>query len=287
MSGKPFRSHRPQGGGEALCRRHLRVTRWRWRFLSKHCTFKSLTNGRALKKSTFQDVVISISRTETTAKIYSRSSTQNSGPARWYQAKSSHHDDFVIQRKCSRCLCLCYFSALPRLVIHSASPRRNAHSIGATTAIRPRAALPQLVRQSVFRTRCMLKQPNSNGTLLDATSIFHIENMECVKSLRRYARFNATGRITVNSVKNAMGGDKQERLKIDYLLYSLCEECCDCIPQGSPQTATGTVSLARGICPAHAHFDVCRIHSKMKWIVKGKNTVAPNLNKLREIRVEF
>ncbi len=69
--------------------------------------------------------------------------------------------------------------------------------------------------------------------------------------------------------------DDKARGVVDYFLYSVCEQCCDCVPMGAnsvlyPQylarhtAANPTLySATRGNCPAHAEYDICMVAPKV------------------------
>ncbi|CDF36351.1 unnamed protein product [Chondrus crispus] len=84
---------------------------------------------------------------------------------------------------------------------------------------------------------------------------------------------------------------------LDYFLYSVCEQCCDCIPMGTRRRDYDALASAhspadptlwkedRGNCPAHAQFDVCKVLPNVRYFAKpgDPELVAPKIcPKLRE-----
>jgi hypothetical protein len=70
-------------------------------------------------------------------------------------------------------------------------------------------------------------------------------------------------------------GEKEEGRKIlDFFVYAVCENACDCIPQTDASPTVPEISIERGNCQAHAHYDVCRILPNIK-VIKSSNNEWP------------
>jgi hypothetical protein len=70
-------------------------------------------------------------------------------------------------------------------------------------------------------------------------------------------------------------GEKEEgRMIMDYFVYSICENACDCIPQIDASPTVPAISIERGNCQAHAYWDVCRILPNIK-VIKSSNQTWP------------
>lgn len=111
-----------------------------------------------------------------------------------------------------------------------------------------------------------------NGAFADCKSIYDLTDKECQRQVRYYADRNkncdpirAKQVMDFNNPANVEG--------LDYFLYSVCEQCCDCVPRGAKveewysRKRAGTNLLAnRGNCPAHAWYDITLIWPKVKFV---------------------
>ena len=59
---------------------------------------------------------------------------------------------------------------------------------------------------------------------------------------------------------------------MDFFVYTVCENACDCIPQIDASPTVPEISIERGNCQAHAHYDVCRILPNIKVIKPSYKT---------------
>lgn len=116
---------------------------------------------------------------------------------------------------------------------------------------------------------CPLKPVKWNGNFFNCKSIFNLSSNWCHNQLKEYVKLNPCDTKRASQVKTMLNGKnewvkKQAKEKIDYFIYSLCEQCCDCIPKSSKninfwqakQQENLLYSSSRGNCAAHAHFDV-------------------------------
>lgn len=119
---------------------------------------------------------------------------------------------------------------------------------------------------------CKLKPFLPNGNFENCKSIYDLDNNKCRKQLKQYARLNKKcDPVRAKQVKDFDKNANKEGL--DYFVYSVCEECCDCIPRGAKieeynrRLAIGTLFKPnRGNCPAHAWYDICKIWPKVKYV---------------------
>lgn len=118
---------------------------------------------------------------------------------------------------------------------------------------------------------CKLKgfDPNS-GAFLDCASIYDLDEPSCQSSLRRYAALNQCDIIRNQQVSNFSNASNKQGL--DYFVYSICEECCDCVPRGvtaldydSRAMQRNLLSARRGNCAAHARFDICKVLPRVRF----------------------
>ncbi len=119
---------------------------------------------------------------------------------------------------------------------------------------------------------CPIKPVKPNGDFKDCKSIFNLDAPQCLPKLKQYVQLNPCDKQRKNQVQQWTTSKqpwikKQAKQKLDYFIYALCEECCDCIPKSSlhvpwwkaKQNENLLYTSKRGNCPAHAHFDVsCR-----------------------------
>lgn len=124
---------------------------------------------------------------------------------------------------------------------------------------------------------CKLKPSGPGGNFVNCKAIYDLDSAECQKQLKNYARLNShCDPVRAKQVKNFKNVANKQGL--DYFVYSVCEECCDCIPRGSKlaqfaqrKKDNKLFSSSRGNCPAHAVYDICQIWPKVKFVA-GKNT---------------
>ncbi|PXF42360.1 hypothetical protein BWQ96_07880 [Gracilariopsis chorda] len=123
---------------------------------------------------------------------------------------------------------------------------------------------------------CKLKPILPGGHFEDCTSIFDLESQSCRAELKEYVRLNKhCDPVRAEQVPKMMssGGARQG---LDYFIYSICEQCCDCIPRGTHISQYGfresigkLFNAGRGNCPAHAVYDVCKVWPKIRGVVSA------------------
>lgn len=117
--------------------------------------------------------------------------------------------------------------------------------------------------------KCRLRGYDKNGNLNQCDSIYKLEEEECKAEIGKYVNLNPCDEKRAQQFANY--NDHRNREYLDYFVYSICEECCDCIPQGAEiadynwrSQQYKLISLSRGNCPAHAHYDVCRVWPQIR-----------------------
>ena len=112
---------------------------------------------------------------------------------------------------------------------------------------------------------CALKPVKPNGLFPNCQSIYRTTSPPCKAALRKYADQNPCDWKRKEQLHRFNRLDQEA---LDFFIYSLCEECCDCIKKGTKpfmfnvlakkhSAAKPTLySPTRGNCPAHAYFDV-------------------------------
>lgn len=121
-----------------------------------------------------------------------------------------------------------------------------------------------------------------------------------MSAMRQYVNANPCDPVRAAALDKleANPQDTEARQIIDYFLYSLCEQCCDCVPMGAndeffsqyqaahSSSDPALYDPARGNCPAHAYYDVCKVLPKVTSFHKigqapksGMPPACPLLNK--------
>ena len=116
---------------------------------------------------------------------------------------------------------------------------------------------------------CPMKPVKPNGDFKQCNSIFNLQAPQCLTKIKQYVQLNPCDKKRADQLNTWVSTKnpwlkKKAIEKLDYLIYALCEECCDCIPKTSlnipwfkaKQSENLLYSSKRGNCPAHAHFDV-------------------------------
>lgn len=119
---------------------------------------------------------------------------------------------------------------------------------------------------------CKLKPPGPGGNFVNCKAIYDLDDPACRAQLENYARLNRNcDPVRVRQVENF--SVPANKMGLDYFVYSVCEECCDCIPIGARSDQYSTrkekntlLSSRRGNCPAHAAYDICLIWPNVKFV---------------------
>lgn len=122
---------------------------------------------------------------------------------------------------------------------------------------------------------CYLRPPLPNGNFEVCSRIYETENDKCMDSMNKYVEYNGCdgNRKKVMNILNQNPNNHRARQDLDYFIYSVCEQCCDCIPMGVTKAHVGATVADRGNCPAHAWYDVCAVLPQVTHFVKiGEET---------------
>lgn len=134
---------------------------------------------------------------------------------------------------------------------------------------------------------CPLRPPASDGAFVDCNNIFDTSVPSCHDELQQYVDLNPCDHARKAALASFRSDptDDDARSKLDYFLYSICENCCDCIPMGRAATdydalleshTTNEPTLwkeDRGNCPAHAVYDVCKVLPNIQLFASADTTV--------------
>jgi len=113
-------------------------------------------------------------------------------------------------------------------------------------------------------------------------------NAACVERLEAYVNLNACDQRRREDVAcfqndtqvSCLGLPMRRfRARLDYFLYSVCEQACDCLPQIDASVVTKQVDVYRGNCQAHTLFDTCRVLPNIKSI-RGEDDASVDVSVL-------
>lgn len=109
-----------------------------------------------------------------------------------------------------------------------------------------------------------------SGDFINCGRMFEIDSEDCEASIRKMAEYTPCDTKLPEFIKiyyednpgpeYNYAKDRAGQL-LDRYVYSLCEQCCDCIPCGSEEADPNTpIEVERVNCPVHWKFDVCAIY---------------------------
>lgn len=117
--------------------------------------------------------------------------------------------------------------------------------------------------------KCPLRDVAWNGDFQNCRSIYNIHAPGCQGQLIDYVKMNQCDWRRAEQVDQWVNSPDpwvrdQAKEKLDYFVYAICEQCCDCIPISSTwmdhseavQDEQKLYTYTRGNCAAHAHYDV-------------------------------
>lgn len=129
--------------------------------------------------------------------------------------------------------------------------------------------------------RCPLHPTTSEGQFSKCDNIFNVETDDCKEVMQEYVDANAhCDPVRANSVPKWLLGDSSARKEVDYFLYSVCELCCYCVPMGVEKSDYRSLKdghsrdsatlwdAKRGNCPAHAHYDLCKVLPQVEYLTE-------------------
>lgn len=122
-------------------------------------------------------------------------------------------------------------------------------------------------------TSCPLRPSNSKGQFIKCSDTYDTSSTPCLSKMREYVAANPCDPVRADAMSklDADPEDTQALQTIDYFLYTVCEQCCDCVPMGAnldffaqynaahSSSVPALYDPARGNCPAHAFYDICKI----------------------------
>lgn len=166
-----------------------------------------------------------------------------------------------------------FLLVLATLMTLSAASRNPCHNNRKTQG--DKVTCEAIVLPPALCKFCKLRPRVASGNFNNCENIYDTSDPKCRTLLRRYANLNKCDFQRNQHVKDF--SNKQNIIALDYFIYSVCEECCDCIPRGTKpgeyakRKKAGTLmKVDRANCPAHARFDVCKVwpnirHLRFPW----------------------
>lgn len=117
--------------------------------------------------------------------------------------------------------------------------------------------------------RCQFRPYLPNGNFKNCSAIYDLDASACRRQLVQYAELNPCDAVRNRQVKDISANI----VPLDYFVYAICEECCDCIPRNSKlqeykqRRKDNTLLKAdRANCPLHAHYDICRVWPQVRYV---------------------
>lgn len=155
--------------------------------------------------------------------------------------------------------------------VNPKNPCHNKRNLGENSDCLAPVIPPQ------FCNACRLKPTKPNGDFVDCKSVYEINTTECKAQFKKYAYRNPCDKLRRTQVRNY----EQNIESLDYFAYSVCENCCDCVPVGAQSdlynsyASTGTLFdvVNRANCGTHAAVDLCKVFPKVKVVVNSKFAV--------------
>lgn len=161
------------------------------------------------------------------------------------------------------------------------NPRNPCHPakrlLGAMNTCRVYRLPPEMCQ------KCKLRPDgyDKRGKFEQCTNIYDIQNPGCVDQLKLYAKWNRRcDKLRYNQITNSFN---TSLVQLDYFVYSVCEECCDCVSTGSrlgqynARNKTGTLFQyrQRANCGTHAAADICLVWPKVRTVVNWWKQIPP------------
>lgn len=130
----------------------------------------------------------------------------------------------------------------------------------------------KVVLPPLLCSKCKLKPFNKfNGHFFNCASIYDINDTGCQEALSEYVQLNKNcDPVRKRQVEGISKMSNKQGL--DYFVYSVCEQCCDCVPHGAEHglynyfLSKGKLfDSRRGNCPAHARYDICKVFPEVRF----------------------
>lgn len=139
-----------------------------------------------------------------------------------------------------------------------------------------------IIPKNLCRT-CPLRSFDSEGNFNTSykKDIYDYDAPGCLDQIRNYVNLNPCDTVRKRYL-DTFQTNSFSRQRIAQFLYVVCEQCCDCVPQGAKvseyleRKQDNTLhKYSRGNCPAHFHYDVCKLFPENRRFI-GENWVVRN-----------
>lgn len=133
---------------------------------------------------------------------------------------------------------------------------------------------------------CRLKPTDAGGKFKECDNIYNLTAPECKEQFQKYAALNPCDPLRQQQV-----ADYENNIKaLDFFVYAVCEECCDCITVGAKvneywkrkKSNTLFDVEGRANCGTHAAVDICKVLPNIKTVVNYKSAM-PHPNVIAEL----
>jgi len=122
------------------------------------------------------------------------------------------------------------------------------------------------------------------GYYENSDNVFNMVSAKCIDKLKEYVELNPCDNDRRQYLNVIMSFAAKDTVDIgssdvqayydaveswDYVAYSMCEACCDCIDFGSDKLATDPktqLKIERGNCYAHPKYDICAVYPNLKHV---------------------
>lgn len=161
---------------------------------------------------------------------------------------------------------------------HPCHPGRNVEKLGADC---------EFIRfPPEMCSKCSLRGYSPlDGAFNDCSSIYKIEQPGCKAEIGKYVDLNKCDAVRRKQFQDFF--NPENFMALDYFVYAICEECCDCIPRKSTEdeyehrlSEGSLINLRRGNCPAHAFYDICRVWPEVRFISSTQGEKMKNWPKM-------
>lgn len=108
---------------------------------------------------------------------------------------------------------------------------------------------------------CQVNEFLNDGQFTDCSSTFNLQPPSCIAKLQEYVNLNPCDTYRKDALDKYLGNQgpskvEEGRQVMDFMVYSLCEGGCDCIPQVNANRENPQISIERGNCQVYV-FIMC------------------------------
>ena len=138
-----------------------------------------------------------------------------------------------------------------------------------------------------FCSSCKINDFDEYGRFSDCWVTMKLEEPTCISAMQEYVDMNPCDQNRANTLNDWLygSGDVQQlgRLKMDWFMFSICEQGCDCIPMINADRSTPAYDFSRGNCQAHAYYHICRLLPDIKKVKLADGSPDEDLSNLPHV----